>query len=182
MINWLTIKRRVNNNIIFLKKKNGLLTIIENDNIYILLPLNDFEADTYLDKSIFSITVKKPTWEINTANEIKLLQKNEHEFKKLYFIKIKFTGKGFRLSSIKTKKVLETFFGYSHILYCYLGAINYKRLKKTKYFFWSKNNNFINTMSRITNQVKKVNPYTLRGLRLAKLQITKRKGRKSPSL
>jgi ribosomal protein L6P/L9E len=95
-----------------------------------------------------------------------------------HFIKIKFKGKGYKIKILRKRKMIQFFFGVSHIKLTFLRKIILKKLTKYKFFMKSKN---IHLLKRISNKiinVRKINPYTLRGLRFSKMIIIKRKGKK----
>lgn len=111
-----------------------------------------------------------------------LLNFLENEIPKLFFIKIRFIGKGFRLQSWRGSKTIRYTFGHSHIYLSRVQKLFYKRVSKYKYFFFSFSKKLINIFKHQVVKVRPINAYTLRGLRVTKSVITKRKGRKSPIL
>lgn len=102
---------------------------------------------------------------------------------KLYFNKkILFKGKSFRIKVLKKSKLIKFFFGKSHITFFRLKNIKLKRI--TKYKILIRNLNLPSLM-RVGGGIINIRPvdlYTLRGLRISRSVITKRKGRKSPNL
>ena len=57
-----------------------------------------------------------------------------------------------------------------------------KKISKNKYFYIASNLQEKNTLNNNFKKIKPINKYTLRGLRVSKSIIVKRKGRKSPNL
>lgn len=100
-------------------------------------------------------------------------------FEIYFFIKIKFKGKGFKIKFKKKIKLIKFYFGRSHITFYKLKKIKIKKINKYKFllrsFCLSK---LKQVASNITN-IKPVNVYTLRGIRISRQFIYKRKGKKS---
>lgn len=97
---------------------------------------------------------------------------------KFYYNKIKFKGKGFRIKFFKKIKLIKLFFGKSHKTFFFLKNIKKKRINKYKFILYGLNKNKIINISKKIINIKKINFYTLRGLRLSKQTIYKRKGKK----
>lgn len=99
-----------------------------------------------------------------------------------FFKKIKFKGKGFRLTSYRKRTTLEFIFGHSHLYLLFMQQLHYKRFNKYRYIFYTKNKVVLDETIRRVVAVRPINVYTLRGLRATKMLVIKRKGRKSPTL
>jgi ribosomal protein L6P/L9E len=95
-----------------------------------------------------------------------------------FFFKIKFKGKGYRIRFYKKNKIVKFHFGKSHLTLFFFKNIIMKKI--TKYKFVIKSPNFINLKKTAIsiNKIKPVNIYTLRGLRISRQKILKRKGKK----
>jgi hypothetical protein len=63
-----------------------------------------------------------------------------------------------------------------------LQELTYKRISKYKYLLFSLNKKNLNLFKFKVVRVRPINAYTLRGLKVTKSIIVKRKGRKSPVL
>lgn len=100
-------------------------------------------------------------------------------FELYFFIKIKFKGKGFKIKFNKKNKLIKFYFGKSHLTFYKLKKIKLKRV--TKYKFVLKSNNWDSLKRNSLNMtfIKPVNIYTLRGIRISRQWISKRKGKKS---
>jgi ribosomal protein L6P/L9E len=153
------------------------LTIILYNNLYSITIINK-KKKIKIDLESYSILVYK---ELNYNNNLNFKQMNKFlkTFEFYFFIKIKFKGKGFKIKFNKKLKIIKFFFGRSHITFFKLKRIKLKRI--TKYKFILKNLNFskLKTNSMKITKIKPVNVYTLRGIRLSKQIIRKRKGKKS---
>jgi len=166
-------------NIIILenKKNNNDLTIILYNKLYSITLVN---AKKKIKIDLESYSIKIDT-NINWNNNLNFKQINKFfkTFELYFFIKIKFKGKGFKIKFNKKLKIIKFFFGRSHITIFKLKKIKLKKI--TKYKFILKNLNFVKlkTNAMKITKIKPLNVYTLRGLRLAKQIIQKRKGKKS---
>ena len=150
--------------------------------LYLVLYVNTNTSDMHFSKESQSYTTKSSNLKNNFKNDFKFLNyflKNIHVS---FFLKIKFVGKGFRIQSFKKKKLINFTFGHSHMYKLFMQKMYFKRLSKYKYLFKTKNINYLNNLKVNLLKIKPLNEYTLRGLRLAKYKITKRKGRKSPNI
>lgn len=104
-----------------------------------------------------------------------------HIFESTFFNKIKFKGKGFRTRLKKNNKIIKFTFGHSHINYVFINnsTTRIKRLGKYKYTFKCKNRLKMNVLLKQICEIKPINMYTKRGIRLGRQFIFKRKGKKS---
>lgn len=109
----------------------------------------------------------------------KLLSNILFAFKRLWHVKIKFTGKGFKIKRKKKKKSIKFYFYYSHINVIMLRFSKLKHKKKNRMIIktWDKNN--IGVTLRKILSIKKLNIFTKRGLRCSKQIIFKKTGKKS---
>lgn len=165
-------------NIIYLKNNNYNIVYIYNNNYFLKLCVDSNKI--LLNKETNSLKIIKTTFNQykNKKNiEIKFLKflksLNSH-----FFFKIKFKGKGYKINFYKKNKITKFFFGVSHIQIFFLKYIFLKKL--SKYKFLLKSSNLIN-LNKIGNKmvnIRKINFYTLRGIRNTKSILIKRKGRK----
>lgn len=95
-----------------------------------------------------------------------------------YFNKIKFKGKGFRMRFFKKNKFVKFFFGKSHKTFILFKKIIMKKINKYKFILKSIKKGILNKNSGVVVNIKPLNFYTLRGLRLTRQTIYKRKGKK----
>jgi len=166
-------------NIILLenKKNNKDLTIILYNKLYSITLVID-KKKIKIDLESYSIKINT---NINYNNNLNFKQINKFfkTFEFYFFIKIKFKGKGFKIKFNKKLKIIKFYFGKSHITLFKLRKIKLKKI--TKYKFILKNLNFMKLKTNATKitKIKPINVYTLRGIRLSKQIIRKRKGKKS---
>jgi len=163
---------------IVLKNKNNIKINLYNNNYKFNIVINNDRSFLYINKynNILKIVHKKL---INNQN---LLNSTINNFLKLIdiykFIKIKFKGKGFKIGFYKNKNVMNFFFGSSHINIFLIKNTLIKKINKYKFIIKSNNIKNINNLAKKIVNIRKVNFYTLRGLRQSRQFIIKRKGRK----
>lgn len=164
--------------IIIFKKKNELIINLYN---------NNYKFNFYIDskKSFFQINKFNNSIKIQHKNVINnqiLINSTIINFIKLIniyqFIKIKFKGKGFKIGFYKNKNIMNFFFGASHINTFLIKNTIIKKINKYKFILKSININDLNKLSKSIINIRKINFYTLRGLRKSRQILIKRKGRK----
>jgi len=162
--------------------KNVKQILILNENFFCTFIIGSLHrTDFFFDGFSKNIIVNRKSFLQDHLN-IKKINFYLSDLFSSFFIKVKFKGKGYRLQSFRKKKIMNFTFGHSHI-YLMLFRNNYfKRMNKYKYIFLEKNKNIFNNLKEKIRKIKPINKYTLRGLRITKSKITKRKGRKSPTL
>jgi len=163
---------------IVLKNNNNIKINLYNNNYKFNIFINNKKSLIFINKynNILKIVHKKL---INNQN---LLNSTINKFLKLIdiykFIKIKFKGKGFKIGFYKNKNIMNFFFGSSHINVFLIKNVLIKKISKYKFILKSNNINIINNLSKNIVNIRKINFYTLRGLRQSRQFIIKRKGRK----
>lgn len=100
-------------------------------------------------------------------------------YKPLYFNRLRYVGKGFKLLLKKRKRFFNCIFGHSHIFWIKIQSILVKKTKKYKFFFVSQRKYLFLEMTYLLRKIKPINRYTLRGVRTYTHIWIKRKGRKS---
>jgi ribosomal protein L6P/L9E len=164
--------------IIVLKKKNDLIINLYNKNYNFSFFIDYKKNYFFLNKfnNIIKINNK------NVFNNQILINSTLNKFLKLIdiyeFIKIKFKGKGFKIGFYKNKNIMNFFFGASHINTFLIKNTNIKKINKYKFIIKSVNINELNSLSKKIINIRKINHYTLRGLRKSRQILIKRKGRK----
>lgn len=160
-------------------KNNKLIKInLYNNNYIFNIFLNNNKSFIFTNKynNILKIIHKKVYDNQNLVNSsINAFLKMIDIYK---FVKIKFKGKGFKIGFYKNKNIMHFFFGSSHINVFLVKNILIKKISKYKFILKSNNLNYINQLSKNIINIRKINFYTLRGLRKSRQYIIKRKGRK----
>lgn len=150
---------------IIIYNKTTFFKIFINKNLKINNNLNFIEYKNYCFKNNFYI--------INYIINSYLSNLNKY-----FFLKIKFKGKGYKIGFYKKKIIF--YFGRSHkSIFIYKNIIIKKSIKNKYKFILIKNNwNKLKLISNKTINIKKINFFTGRGLRISRQIIVKRKGRK----
>lgn len=163
-----------------LKSNEKILIKIYNLKKIIKIPMAD-EKNIYLDRNTNCILFEKNQLKKNWNLILNKINKNLFLFENIFFDKIKFKGKGFRVRFKKNSKILKFTFGHSHINYLFINDVKtkVKRLGKYKYIFKSKNKIKMNLFLKKVKNIKPINMYTKRGIRISRQIIYKRKGKKS---
>lgn len=116
--------------------------------------------------------------EINNNNNINVIKKIKYFLNQFYFYKftkIKFTGKGYKIKKNSGKSMI-LLFNRAHTTTLWWKNIIIKKLKKYKMYI-KYNNTQKNIINNILN-VRYVNIFTKKGLRMSRQIIFKKKGKK----
>ena len=164
--------------IIVLRKKNELIVNLYNNNYNFNFLLNKKKSFVFFNK--FNNIIK--IYHTNVLNNQTLVNSTLNNFLKLIdiyeFVKIKFKGKGFKIGFYKNKSIMNFFFGASHINIFLIKNTLIKKISKYKFILKSTNIIELNNLSKHIVNIRKINYYTLRGLRKSRQILIKRKGRK----
>lgn len=162
---------------IFLKNKKKILSIYNRiRSLQIGVP---FGASIVFDKSTHNLEITLP----RSFNFYRLLETNLNNllfsFNRLWHIKIKFAGKGFKIKRKRKTKSIKFYFYYSHVNVIILKNAKLKQRKKNRFIIktWDRFN-LINTYRSIV-AIKNLNIYTKRGIRVAKQVVFRKTGKKS---
>lgn len=145
-------------------------------NINYFISINFINYDIYFNKFLNILKIKKKKLNKKIYNK-KFLNNFLFTWESFFFSKIYFLGKGFKLKKIK--KNIYFNFNYSHIKLIINQNIILKKIQKTKLIMFSKNSNNLNSFCKLIQNIKKINPYTKRGLRKSKQIIYKKKNKKA---
>ena len=164
----------------FIKTKEKIFIKMYNFKKIIKIPIS-LNNKIYFDKNTNCVLFNKNQLKKNWNLILNKINKNIFIFNSIFFNKIKFKGKGFRVRFKKNQRILKFTFGHSHINYVFINnsKTRVKRLGKYKYVLKSKNDLKMNLFLKKICNIKPINIYTKRGIRLGKQIIYKRKGKKS---
>lgn len=97
----------------------------------------------------------------------------------IYWIRVVFKGKGFRLRRFRNTSKVTFNFGHSHWTKLGFNSSQYwfKKLKRQNYLFFASNFFKLQALSYTLRFIKSLNVYTKRGLRLKKQYIKRRFGK-----
>lgn len=169
-----------NFDVIFLKNKikNNLTIILYNNNFSITLS-HDLKKLKFDLESYCLIFEKNLDNKFNLSYSFNEVNKYLKTFEIYFFVKIKFKGKGFKIKFNKKLKLIKFYFGRSHITFFKLKKIKLKKITKYKFLLKSLNITKLKKSASKITYIKPVNLYTLRGIRVSRQFISKRKGKKS---
>lgn len=166
--------------LICIKNKNdieNITIILYNNNISLTFPVNKKNVKINIE----SYCIKLRNFENYLQLNLMFNKFNKYlkTFEIYFFIKIKFKGKGFKIKFNKRLKLIKFYFGRSHITFFKLKRIKLKKITKYKFMLKSLDLAKLKKKSSEITFIKPVNLYTLRGIRISRQTINKRKGKKS---
>lgn len=147
--------------------------------------INNYDYSIFIKKKFFYIYLYNKNniicWKQN--KNIKEIKKNIHiniqayllQFNYIIFLKIKFTGKGYKIKK-NSNKSMVLLFNRAHITNIWWKNIKILKIKKYKIYVKLQKIN-LNIVSKILN-IRFVNIFTKKGLRLSKQILFKKKGKK----
>ena len=109
---------------------------------------------------------------------LNLLANIFYSFSKLFFLKLKFKGKGYYIYK-NSRNTITSQFGHSHRIYIYSVFISVKFLTKTIVFLFGSSKTDILTVGYLVKKAKPINIFTGRGVRFSKQIIYKKTGKVS---
>lgn len=167
------IKIYLPNNLNFLLFNANYLYLYNNNN-FTLINISRFWIN--YNNLIKTITLKKKN-KLNLRISKNFLNLFLFSWENFFFSKLYFIGKGFKIKKIKNNTYLN--FNYSHMNLLVNQKNIIKKIQKNKLLIFSKNvKKFKNTLAYILS-IKKLNKYTIRGLRATKQIVYKKKRKNS---
>lgn len=165
-------------NVSIISNKTGYTYIIYNEFFFYKITKNNCNIQ-YFDNESHTLVIKD--WVDNPFNNLFLAKLDNFLFSwsQYFHQKIKFTGKGYRITFRKKRKIIFFYFGHSHDTIMVFRSLIIIQPHKYKFVFYK---NSLNKIRQLTSKILKIKPmniYTRRGLRLSKQIILKRKGEKS---
>ena len=101
-----------------------------------------------------------------------------YSFSKVFFLKLKFKGKGYYIYK-NFRNTITSQFGHSHRIYIYSVFTSVKFLTKTTVFLFGSSKKDILTIGYSIQKIKPINIFTGRGVRFSKQVIYKKTGKVS---
>lgn len=145
---------------------------IYNLNNFILINSNNYNIffNKYLNILKFQkITINKKIRNKNIFNNFLFTWDN------FFFSKIYFLGKGFKLKKFENNLFFN--FNYSHTKFIINNKTLIKKIQKNKILIFSKDLSYLILFSNLIRKIRKISPYTKRGLRLSKQIIYKKRNK-----
>lgn len=173
----MSIQIILNNNLnyMFLKKSNDTFVVVFSKNIYFKYKINN-KINIYFNKNCKIITLKVPFFIKNIKKTETFLNNYNYSLLNYFFQKINFSGKSYK---IKKKKVFIFEFNKAHIEFIFWKNFFFKKLKKTKMLLKSINCFEQKIICNLILNIRRINPFTRRGLRKSRDILKKKIGKKS---
>ena len=140
------------------------------------IPANLFNFK--INRQISSITFYSQLNLPDTKGTVLLLNSIVNSFSQLFFIKLRFKGKGYYLYK-NSRNTITPQFGYAHRIYKYNYMTVVKFLSKTKVFFFGLSKNDLFKLTASLKSIRPVNIFTGRGVRFSKSIVYKKTGKVS---
>lgn len=167
-----------NNYLTVINKKDTNVFYIYNSFYFYKLAFIETVNETAIDPETNSICVQLPA--INEYHRyLDKLTKLLFSWNFYFFKKIKFTGKGYRITFRKRRKTIIFYFGHSHDTIILFRSVLIKKPHKYKFVVFKNSLKKINRLVSMIVNIKPMNFYTKRGLRSSRQIIFKRKGKKN---
>jgi hypothetical protein len=109
---------------------------------------------------------------------LRVLTDISSRFNRLFFLKIRFKGKGYYIYK-NYRNTVAPQFGYAHRVYVYAQAVSVKFLSKTKVLLFGLSKRDILAVGYNLKMVKPINIFTGRGVRFARQIIYRKTGKVS---
>ena len=167
-----------NTGLTVIKKKDVNIFYIYNTFYFYKLAFKKLGYKDVLDKETNGICVYAPAVN-NYKFYLKLLSNFLFSWNFYFFKKIKFTGKGYRITFRKKKKTIIFYFGHSHDTTILFRSVFIKKPHKYKFVIFKNSIKKINKLANMIVKIKPMNFYTKRGIRNSRQIIFKRKGKKN---
>jgi len=170
---------------IFLNKNINTFLLAHNDKKFLIFYSKVYFIKYTVQNSV-NIFFNKNSRTLTISSKGSFLSKNliEKYFKELCFSlgnyyqkKIKFSGKSYKIK--KTQNYFDLEFNKSHKELVFYKNFFFKKLKKNKMLLQGSNRSFLNTANNLIVNIRKVSPFTQRGLRGSRCILKKKVGKKS---
>jgi len=176
-LNFLKLNIPVNFNFILIKKFNKIILIIFNEKFKFILFFKK-NNNIKINKNLNFVEYKNIFLKNNYFVINNMFYKFLEKLNKYYFLKIKFKGKGYKIGFYKKIKIINFYFGKSHKSIFAYNNLKIKKLSKYKFMVLKNDFDSLKKIGLKIINIKKINEYTNRGLRLSRQIIIKRKGKK----
>lgn len=159
-------------------KKNFNIIYLISDLYFFKFPVINQYSKFYYDNQTRTIDFILPYTPNFYQFYWKLLKDIFYSFNKIFFLKLKFKGKGYYIYK-NLRNTVTTQFGHSHRIYLYSYFLSVKFLSKTTVFLFGFSKTDILKIGYSIQQSKPINIFTGRGVRFSKQIIYKKTGKVS---
>jgi len=178
-INKVTLPHMVSVNVIKENKSNFSHFYIYNPFFFYKLSTPVRTKATLVDSNSNSLVFKENT-KVNYSDSFQLIFSNFlFSWDYFFFEKIKFTGKGYRITFRRKKKYIIFYFGHSHDTIMVFRNIKLKKPHKYKFLILKNSFSKIKMLGFLITKIKPINVYTKRGIRKSRQCVYKRKSNKA---
>ena len=179
------INIHLNNKLNFnvLKKNDNYFILIFDRYVFVKYVLSK-HSNVYVSSNINYINIKLNFF-VNYLYFQSIMDDINNNINNYFSKKITFIGKGYKLKRfVKNKKpllhnLISFYFNTSHINIVYFFNIIVKKLKKTKIIVSSVNKNYLTNILKLILNIKRLNLFTQKGLRMSRQLVYKKIGKKS---
>lgn len=180
-------KYRTPHDHVFYAPNNWQLSILKGNVRYLYLLSGHYFFSFTVPNPLLQIKVHKQLSSLtlyslialpDTRLVVTLLNSLISVFSNLFFLKLKFKGKGYYLYK-NSRNTITPQFGYAHRIYKYNYVTAVKFLSKTKIFFFGSSKQDLFNLTASVKSMRPINVFTGRGVRFAKAIIYKKTGKVS---
>lgn len=178
----------MNKNSLILNLLENNLKIFYKKNSYIINIFNKIKIIRFLISSNYLVMYNRNSKNLeiffqNYNKNLRLIEilLNDLAFSlnRLWHLKIKFAGKGFKIKRRRKTKSIKFYFYYSHINVVILKRSKLKQRKKNRFIIKSWDRQNLIRAGNIITSIKPLNIYTKRGIRVGRQIVFKKTGKKS---
>lgn len=178
-------------NLMLLKSQKSYYLYVYNSNFFFLAKLKRTEFKIILDKNTTTVTLGP----LGSFSKLAVAQKHNKSlfnvvgntlnrwissWDSYYFKKIKFKGKVYKITKLKNNNIRLSFGRCHRNIVAIRSVTTVKKKKiKNKVFMYSVNKYYLDTASTLITNVRPINLFTQRGLRLSKQIVYRKIGKKS---
>ncbi len=169
-----SINNRINT--LLLRKQNKKFLLLFSQNYYIKYQIND-QVSIYFNKNSRTLVLNTPLFLTNYNKIQKNIFQISYSITNYYCKKIKFTGKSYKIKKTQTHFAFE--FNKAHTELVIWKNIFLKKLKKNKILLKGVGYKHISACNNQIINIRKINPFTKRGLIGSRSMVKKKVGKKS---
>lgn len=165
-----------NLNMCYIKKNGCKFLVIYSKNYYNKYNLSN-SVTLYFNKNCRTLVLKSNSFITSYKDLENIINNNSYAMLNYFVNKITFTGKSYKIKKTNSNFVFE--FNKAHIETCIWKNMFIKKLKKSKILLKSSNEHMLLSSYRSLINIRKINPFTQRGLRGSRCILMKKVGKKS---
>jgi len=133
-------------------------------------------SSIFFDRQLNTLTVRNFFLANFYTMYLNRLEDLLHSFNKVFFLKLKFKGKGYYVYK-SSRNTITTQFGHAHRIYIYSYFLSVKFLSKTTVFLFGTSKKDLYTTGYSLKQARPINIFTGRGVRFTRQIVYRKKGK-----